>query len=89
MKDENIKLTLEAARHNVGYSQNEAAAKLNVHPQTLASWERDSSKLSYVEANKLASLYGVSTDILFFGPKNEFIRLMRKQAANNQGNNHG
>lgn len=81
MTAQNLKLTLEAARHNAGYSQSEAAARLNVHPQTLASWERDSSKLSYIEANKLAELYGVSTDVLFFGRKNEFIRSLRKQAA--------
>ena len=80
MTIKNLKLTLEAARHNAGYSQNEAAAKLNVHPQTLASWERDSSKLSYIEANKLANLYGISTDVLFFGRKNEFIRSIRKQS---------
>lgn len=79
MTAKNLKLTLEAARHNAGYSQSEAAARLNVHPQTLASWEKDSSKLSYIEANKLAELYGVSTDILFFGLKNEFIRSIRRR----------
>lgn len=79
MTTENLKLTLEAARHNAGYSQNEAASMLGVHPQTLASWEKDSSKLSFLEANKLAKLYNISTDILFFGPKNEFIRSMRKE----------
>lgn len=81
MTKENIKLTLEAARRNAGYSQNEAASLLGIHPQTLAAWERDSSKLSFVEANKLASLYGVSTNVLFFGPKNEFIRSLRKQTS--------
>lgn len=79
MTVENIQLTLEAARRNAGYSQNEAASLLHVHPQTLASWEKDSSKLSFIEANKLAKLYNVSTNVLFFGPKNEFIRSLRKQ----------
>lgn len=81
MTAENIKLTLEAARRNAGYSQSEAASLLKIHPQTLASWEKDSSKLSFVEANKLAKLYNVSTDVLFFGPRNEFIRSLRKQTS--------
>ncbi|WP_251547914.1 helix-turn-helix transcriptional regulator [Limosilactobacillus caecicola] len=81
MTVENLKLTLEAARKNAGYSQAEAAAKLGVHPQTLAAWERDSSKLSYIEANKLSKLYNISTDILFFGLKNEFIRSLRKRSS--------
>lgn len=80
MTAKTLKMTLEAARRNAGYSQAEAAKKLGVHPQTLAAWEKDSSKLSYVEANKLGRLYKVDTDLLFFGPKNEFIRSLRHES---------
>lgn len=74
-----IKMTLEAARRNAGYSQKEAAKLLGVHPQTLASWEKNSSKLSYIEAHKLGKLYKVEPDLLFFGRKNEFIRSIRNE----------
>lgn len=39
------KISLEAARVLVGLSQREAAEKFGVHPQTVASWENDSSKV--------------------------------------------
>lgn len=76
---ETFKMTLEAARRNMGYSQAEAAGMLGIHPQTLAAWEKDSTKLSYVEAHKLGKIYKVDPDLLFFGPKNEFIRLNREE----------
>lgn len=75
----NYRLTLEAARKNVGYSQEEVAKIIGVHPQTYSAWERDSSKLSVKESNELARIYKVPANLLFFGNKNEFIRQMRKQ----------
>lgn len=79
MTKETFKITLEAARRNAGYSQSKAAKLLGVHPQTLASWEKDSSKLSYIEAKKLGNIYNIDPDLLFFGVKNEFIRFMRNE----------
>lgn len=79
-KMKTLKLQLAAARTNVGYSQEEAAQLLGLKTSTLATWERDSTKLSYIEANKLADLYGIEPNALFFGDKNEFIRLARNKA---------
>ena len=78
MSRKDLKLTLESARVNAGYTQVQAADKLGLKPTTLASWERDSTKLSYVEAHRLAKLYGITPDLLFFGQKSEFIRSIRK-----------
>lgn len=72
-----IQMTLEAARHNAGYSQMEAAQALGIHYQTLASWEKDSSKVGYSEMNSLSKLYRIPKNNLFFGNKNEFIRSLR------------
>lgn len=66
MSIKNIKLTLTAARVNAGYTQKEAAHKLDLKQSTLAEWERDSTKLSYIEAHRLAELYGIENpDIIF------------------------
>ncbi len=48
-----MKLTLTAARVNNGYTMKEAAAVIGVHWQTLSAWERDSSRLTFKEADKL------------------------------------
>lgn len=80
MDSNNIKITLTAARINAGYSQKEAAKILGLKPSTLADWEKDSTRLSYVEANRLAKLYGIKPDLLFFGDRNEFIRYLRRGA---------
>lgn len=74
MNTKNIKLTLEAARVNAGYKQTEAARKLGITQSTLSSWEKNSTKLSYLDAINIGKVYGISPDMLFFGNKNEFIR---------------
>lgn len=79
MNTKNIKLTLEAARVNAGYKQAEAAKKLGITQTTLSSWEKNSTRLSYLDAINIGKVYGVSPDLLFFGVKNEFIRSMRKE----------
>ena len=74
MNSKNIKLTLEAARVNAGYKQTEAARKLGITQSTLSSWEKNSTKLSYLDAINIGKVYGIPPDMLFFGNKNEFIR---------------
>lgn len=70
-------MTLEAARKNVGYSQNEAAKLFGVHYQTIAAWERDNSKMPYSMVEKIPAIYKVPTECIFFGDRNEFIRNIR------------
>lgn len=77
MSRNDVKLTLEAARINAGYTQAQAAKILGLKPTTLAGWEKDSTKLSYIAAHRLAKLYGITPDLLFFGNKYEFISRMR------------
>lgn len=73
MKNE-IQLTLEAARVNAGYTQNEAAKKLGITQTTLSSWEKNSTKVSFLDAQRIGKIYNIEPKLLFFGPKNEFIR---------------
>ncbi len=77
MSRNDLKMTLEAARVNAGYTQVQAAKILGLKPTTLASWEKDSTRLSYVEAHRLARLYRITPDLLFFDNKYEFIRKMK------------
>lgn len=84
MSRSDLKMTLEAARINAGYTQVEAAERLGLKPTTLAGWEKDSTKLSYVEAHRLAKLYGITPDLLFFGNKYDFIRKIKNQYRENE-----
>ncbi|MCT7706824.1 MAG: helix-turn-helix domain-containing protein [Lactobacillus iners] len=79
VKIKDVKFTLEAARVNAGYTQAEAAKTLGLKPTTLAGWEKDSSKLSYIEAHRLAKLYRITPDLLFFGKKYDFISKLKEK----------
>lgn len=77
-----MKMTLEAARINAGYTQIEAAKLFGIHYQTLAKLEEDSSKTPYDFIRKIPQIYGVPVDDIYFGLKNEFIRFVRGKALN-------
>lgn len=72
-------ITLEAARRNIGYSQKEAADLFGIHYQTLAKLEEDSSNAPFAFIQKIPKIYKIPTNNIFFGSKNEFIRLLRNQ----------
>lgn len=72
-------ITLEAARRNIGYSQKEAADLFGIHYQTLAKLEEDSSNAPFAFIQKIPKIYKIPTNNIFFGPKNEFIRLLRSR----------
>lgn len=58
------KISIKAARVNAGLTQEEAAKKLGINPNTLARYERDSGKLSLEMLKKLSDLYKIPTDFL-------------------------
>jgi len=57
-----IKLTLAAARINAGYTQQEAAKKLNISVESLSKWERGEIRPKEPTVLGLASFYGVPRD---------------------------
>lgn len=73
-----MQITLEAARINAGYSQIEACKLFGVHYQTLARWETDSSRMPHNMIEKIPTIYGINSNNIFFGHKNEFIRSIRR-----------
>ena len=64
------KITLRAARVNVGITQKEAATKLNVSNKTLCNWENGVSVPKADKIDAICSLYNVAYDNLIFLPSN-------------------
>lgn len=73
-----MQITMEAARINAGYSQEEAGKCFGVHYQTLAKWENDSSRMPYDMIQKIPTVYHIPQKYIFFGSKNEFIRFLKE-----------
>lgn len=62
---EELRITLEAARVNAGYSQKEAAKRLKVDPYTLRNWEKGRTSPTLKKAKEIENLYGISFDYIF------------------------
>ena len=64
-----FKITLEAARVNAGFSQKEAAKKLEISNKTLCSWECGKSYPNADKISEICSLYEIPYDCINFLPK--------------------
>lgn len=64
------KMTLKAARVNVGLSQKDAASKIGVSNKTLCKWEAGTSFPNTKKIDLLCDIYKVSYDDLIFLPTN-------------------
>ena len=60
-------------RKNAGLSQGAVAEKLGVSRQAVSKWERGDAVPDVDNFVKLATLYGVSFDLLYFGKENELL----------------
>ena len=65
-----LKITLKAARINVGLSQKEAAKILKVSNKTLHSWESGETSPGPKHIDAICELYQVSYNDLNFSPNN-------------------
>ena len=61
-----MSVTLKAARVNAGLTQVDAASQLGVSVQTLVNYEKNRKSPTILTAKKIALLYGVSIEDLFF-----------------------
>ena len=59
-------MSLRAARVNAGLTQKEAAKALNIGKNTITNYEKYRTKPNIDTAKKMAELYGVSIDDIFF-----------------------
>lgn len=65
-----MRVTLKAARTNVGLTQQEAADKIGVTVDTMSNWERAKSFPNALQIRRIEEVYGVSYDNLIFLPSN-------------------
>lgn len=63
-----LKITLEAARVNAGYSQKVAAQKLNISNTTLGKWENGETFPTADKIPDICDLYGIHYDHINFLP---------------------
>ena len=73
-----LKITLEAARVNAGYTQKEAAKLLHIGNKTLQNWESGKCYPNAGKIPEICELYGISYDNINFLPN-------RSLKANNKG----
>ena len=61
-----LKISPAAARVNAGLTQRDVAVKLGVSTNTVINWENGKSLPSVAVARRLAELYGIPLDNIFF-----------------------
>ena len=65
-----MKITLKAARVNVGLTQEDVAKRLKKSKQTIVNYENGKSIPDIATGKALAVLYGMSIDDIIFLPNN-------------------
>lgn len=79
-----MKLSVRAARTNIGYTQAYAAKELGINTDTLSKYEKNSSKIGRDLIEKMEKLYFVDADNIFFGNESEFYRIRRMERDEKQ-----
>ena len=65
-----MRITMKAARINVGLSQKEAAKRLNIGLRTLQNWENGASAPRADKMVDICAVYGCSIGDIIFLPSN-------------------
>jgi transcriptional regulator with XRE-family HTH domain len=66
------KITLRAARVNLGLTLKEAAKFFDIHYETLSNYETDSTNVPRTFFVKIETVYGISTEHIYFGKQKEY-----------------
>lgn len=64
-----MKVTLKAARINAGFTQAEAANRLNVSKDSISNWERGKTYPDIPSLKKIEKLYGIDYKDIIFCPE--------------------
>ena len=76
---ETPKLTLRAARMNLGLTRKEASKLFGIHHETMAHYEADSEKVPLSFFNQIPKLYGVPIENIHFGKEAAHYAELRSQ----------
>lgn len=60
IEQQNLQISLAAARVNAGLTQEDVAKALNVSKNTVVNWEKYKTEMSITQAKELEKLYGIS-----------------------------
>lgn len=79
--EEDLKITLRAARVNIGYTLKEASLKFGIHFETLAKYELDSTNVPRGFFTKIEEVYGIPVENIYFGKMAKYQNSLAKQHA--------
>ena len=68
-----LKLTLKAARANIGLTLKEAAKEFGIHHETLKNYEHDSTNVPRTFFIQIESVYGIPLENIYFGKLDLFL----------------
>lgn len=66
MNRDTLKISLAAARVNARLTQEEVAKEMKVSKNTIVAWEKEASEPSVSQARKLAEMFKIDLDHIFF-----------------------
>lgn len=82
---EGFKIILRAARANVGMTLKEAAAKFEIHHETLAKYELDSSNVPRSFFIQIENVYGIPEEFIYFGKQEDMKEYMEEMKLKRKG----
>lgn len=82
---EGIKITLRAARVNLGMTLKEAATHFEIHHETLAKYELDSSNVPRSFFIQIENVYGIPEEFIYFGKQEDMPNYMQLVKLKSRG----
>ena len=68
-----LKISLKAARANIGKPLKQAASEFGIHYQTLSNYEADSTNVPRTFLMKLEAVYGIPMEYIYFGKHSDYL----------------
>ena len=72
-----LKITLKAARMNIGKTLKDAAREFGIHYETLSNYETDSTNVPRTFFIKIQAVYGMPTEYIYFGKQTDYVAALK------------
>ena len=72
-----LKITLKAARMNIGKTLKDAAREFGIHYETLSNYETDSTNVPRTFFIKIQAVYGIPTEYIYFGKQADYVTTLK------------